>query len=292
MSSPRRTNRSLRFIVEIRAHIVTELPRSFMEPDLSGFINTIVTLFSLIPEITDLHFIVKSEIVSTALRRVFLRNQFIELALSKAQYLKFSAGSEWIIRLCGSESGLHALENSPGLSGNDFVPYSINFTPIVDGPQSFFSGIGDYRAANILKGISLLPNNMLTNVCIYGRFTQEGLLVFIEQIPHVTHLTIIGEVISCEKALVLGLLPCLVTLNMDDEIDNSRVLFENYEFPVDSGYLWSFAGYIPSLQQLWYASRFVGTIVRDDIGQVVTTETCWRDSWEVPYTVDVEMNGF
>ncbi|RVD81080.1 uncharacterized protein DFL_008957 [Arthrobotrys flagrans] len=183
-----RYTRRLYFIMDIRTIIVAELPISVMRPNLNVLMNMVARFFQCVGGVEELHFIVKSEIVSNGLRRVFRRpRQQIETSLSNVRSLKFSAGSEWIIRFCGGYSGLQELENSPGVSGRLYVPYSIDFAreyphfsiePTEElFPTTALSRIGDYRAANIMKGITSLRKGTetLTKVTIYGKFTTDGL---------------------------------------------------------------------------------------------------------------------
>ncbi|EPS39361.1 hypothetical protein H072_6873 [Dactylellina haptotyla CBS 200.50] len=288
--------RKLRFIMDIRANIVAELPTSLMEPDLSTLMVLIATFFRMAINVESLHFIIKSEIVSTALRRVFRKYQVANTGLSNVKSLKFSAGSEWIIGLCGSACGVQELENSPGLSGSEYIPYSIDFIreeACFAKAGGYLSRIGDFRAANIMKGISTLNSlhqNLLTKVCIFGKFTQEGLLVFIDHIPAVTNLSVIGEILPVQRAYVLARLQRLAILNIAGELECIQYYPETSL--VSPVYLWHFAQYIPSLQQMWSSSRYVGNIVRDESGKPILQHISWEDTWTTgKREVDIEMGG-
>ncbi|KAK6344008.1 hypothetical protein TWF696_007656 [Orbilia brochopaga] len=286
--------RKLHFVLEIRTNIKAELPISSMEPNLEGLMVLIATFFKRVPRLEALHFIVKSEIVSNALARTFRLQKINQDTFANVHTLKFSAGSEWIIRLCGRDNGLRELENSPGLSGNDYVPFSVDFatttetSPTVGG---YLSRIGDFRAANIVKGISMLPTAALTKLCIYGKFTDAGLSAFISHVPLVGFLTIIGEKVPVERAIILGQqLQYLTILNIEGDINERRELYD--KCPVEREYLWHFAHCIGSLQQMWYAARFFGNVVRDESGQVIPQETIWMDAWGGQLTaLDSDMAG-
>ncbi|KAK6536062.1 hypothetical protein TWF281_000308 [Arthrobotrys megalospora] len=293
--------RKLHFVMDIRAFIVAELPMSVMKPDLNLLMGLIVRFFLFTVRVEELHFIVRAEIVSNGLRRVFRRYQEqMETSLSNVRSLKFSAGSEWIIQFCGGYSGLQELENSPGLSGSEYIPYSIDFAreqtefsaPGVNlAPRTVLSRIGDYRAANILKGINSLRKgpNTLTKVTIYGKFTRDGLNVFIKSIPFVSYLTIIGGVVEPNHAPILGQLPYLRLLSFERDLNYLRECFEIC--PESPHTLWHFATCIGTLQQMWSAARFVGHIVRDVRGDVLAQHTVWKDTWEgfSTKTLDFEM---
>ncbi|KAK6362833.1 hypothetical protein TWF730_000286 [Orbilia blumenaviensis] len=295
--------RRLHLVMDIRAIIVAELPMSVMKPDLNLLMNLVSNLFQFTAGVEELHFMVRSEIVSNGLRRMFRRfRQQIETSLRHVKSLKFSAGSEWIIRFCGSYSGLRELENSPGVSGRLYVPYTIDFAreradpPLPDdnmSPTTALSRIGDYRAANILKGIYSLQRgpDTLTKVTIYGRFTRDGLdgintsgVVFIRCIPVVSYLTIIGGRIEPTHASILGQLSYLRVLNIEDELSKPREKLSVCPEGLDT--LWHFAKCIGTLQQMWFAARFVGEVVRDLRGAVLFQYTDWRDTW-TPQNVDI-----
>ncbi|KAK6509055.1 hypothetical protein TWF481_003819 [Arthrobotrys musiformis] len=288
--------RKLYFIMDIRAIIVAELPMSVMRPELGVLMRMIVKLFQWVGNVQELHFIVRSEIVSNGLRRIFRwSRQQIEASLSNVRSLKFSAGSEWIIRFCGGYSGLHEIENSPGITGPKFDPYPIPIdfareksqgqAPIESlSPRTVLSRIGDYRVANIMKGITSLRRGaeMLTKVTIYGKFTQDGLDVFIKCIPVVSDLTIIGGPIEpialiANHAHILGQLPFLRRLNLEGDL---KVLREHIKAcPVDGLTLCYFARCIRSLREMWVWARFVGEIFRDVRGDVLLEHTAWKDTW-------------
>ncbi|KAK6357519.1 hypothetical protein TWF718_001828 [Orbilia javanica] len=283
--------RRVRFVMDIRAIIVAELPMSVMRPNLNLLMNMIARLFQHLERVEELHFIVKSEIVSNGLRRVFRwPGRHLETSLRNVRSLKFSAGSEWIIRLCGGGFGLQEIENSPGLSGRMYVPYSIDFAREHSGleipvenlsARTALSRIGDYRAANIMKGISSLhkdPKGLtLTKVTVYGKFTRDGLDVFIKCIPAVSYLTIIGGAIEPDYALILSQLSNLRLLSFESGLDHSLENFQ--DCPESSCTLWHFSRFVRTLQQMWIEARFVGEIVRDGRGEVFPELTKWRDIW-------------
>ncbi|KAF3122203.1 hypothetical protein TWF594_003326 [Orbilia oligospora] len=282
----------LHFVVDIRAIIMAKLPTSVMVPNLNVLINLIAAFFQYTGRVEELHFIVKSEIVSNGIRRVFRwRRQQIENSLCNVRSLKFSAGSEWIIRFCGGYSGLQELENSPGLSGRVYVPYSIDFagesSQFFEPPEnslhphyykSALSHVGEYKAANIMEGIFALRRGpeTLTKVTIYGKFTTSGLDVFIKFIPFVSYLTIIGGAIQPNHAHILGQLPKLKLLNFEGGLGCPREAFESC--PENITTLWHFARCIRTLQQMWVEGRFVGEIVRDTRGDVFHNHMIWRDT--------------
>ncbi|KAK6538203.1 hypothetical protein TWF694_011084 [Orbilia ellipsospora] len=278
--------RILYFVMEIRARaaLMPTLPVSFMEPSLSDLMPMIATFFKFIPYIENLHFIVRESTVGGSLRKIFQKFNVNESFFSHVRALKFSIGSEWMIDLCGTSSGLEEVENSPAISGNDYLPYSIDYvreeaaSRTADG---YLSRIGDCRAASMMKGIrdsTLLNPGSLQKVCIYGRFTQAGLDMFVAHVPFVTNLTIIGETMPIERAIALGRLEHLRVLNIEGELGVSRGSFQSC--PVHQPYLWNFAYYIPSLQQMWYAGRFAGNIFRNIDGQTIFQDTMWIDSFK------------
>ncbi|KAJ6259901.1 hypothetical protein Dda_5545 [Drechslerella dactyloides] len=264
--------RKLHFVVEIHANIKAKLPISSMEPNLEALMVLIAEFFKQLPRLEILHFIVKSEIVSNALARTFRLEKVGQSAFARVRSLKFSAGSEWMISLCGRDSGLRELENSPGLrlsrrKNVSDIPYvySVDFATTTETSQTasgYLSRIGDVRAANFVKGIGMLPNAALTKLCIYGKFTDAGLSAFMSHVPLVRFLTIIGEMVPIERAIIIGQqLRHLTVLSIEGCIDEQGELYNGC--PVGQEYLWHFAHGIGSLQQMWYAARFFGNIIRD-----------------------------
>ncbi|KAK6516338.1 hypothetical protein TWF506_006247 [Arthrobotrys conoides] len=284
--------KTLYFVMDIRAIIEATLPMSVMKPNLNALMSLIAKLFQYTGRVEELHFIVRSEIVSNGLRRIFqCRQQQIENSLCNVRSLKFSAGSEWIIRFCGGFCGLRELENSPiKYPRRLYVPYCIDFArePSQSSvPQenlsheyykSALSRVGQYKAAKIMEGISALRwgPETLTKVTIYGKFTASGLDVFVKFIPAVSHLTIIGGPIKADHAHILGQLPYLRLLSFE----SGEVLRETLQIcPESTATLWHFGGWIRTLQHMWVEARFVGKIVRDIRGDVLPNHTIWRDSW-------------
>ncbi|KAF3912131.1 hypothetical protein ABW21_db0205188 [Orbilia brochopaga] len=156
----------------------------------------------------------------------------------------------------------------------------------------YLSRIGDFRAANLVKGISMLPSAALTKVCIYGKFTDAGLSAFISHVPLVAFLSVIGEKIPVERATIIGQqLRYLTILNIQSDCNENRELYDGC--PIEHEYLWHFAHCIGSLQQMWYAARFIGNVARDVNGEVIFPETVWADTWGTQLAeADSGMVGF
>ncbi|KAF3916674.1 hypothetical protein ABW20_dc0105420 [Dactylellina cionopaga] len=240
---------------------------------ISSVVSDIARLLTSIPNLQTLHFFIEPTDFLIELKSVFMPppndnttspaalSPKINLATVKDLYI--TVDTEWLISLCGGESGLEVLEYG-NLGDNTGFANKVHF--VTTGPGSFgnssrpFGGLQDRRAVEFLQGLQRTNGKGLRKITFAAYVHHTGM----DPSP------------SCAKSL--RQLPSLRKIRFGPDEDPINVKYPRCNMSHRD--LLTVASWAPQVEEIWFRNRFVAFAKQLDGGvEADPALLFWRDTW-------------
>ncbi|KAF3940150.1 hypothetical protein ABW19_dt0201278 [Dactylella cylindrospora] len=241
-------------------------------------IKNSITLLTTPPSLSTLHFIAEPTFINEPLRKEFAASGSPS-PFANVKDLYITVGSEWLLPLCGTESGLEVFEYV-GAYGTK-SPNKVEFDAWRN-REGLYGGMRDTRAIAIMKGLEELKGLgkcSLKRVTLGVTIHSDGIMQLAPFMQNVTELNLLHAVAgTCVTAL-----PYLQSLlKIRFGTDEDAIMAKNPSCYMTRADLIRVCENGRKLKEVGYKGRFIAYVRRlggGEEGDVDEENTKWSDTW-------------